>query len=76
MSVVHLGKTFLGGKTYPIEVFVVDVALLERTLDLLLRLFGQRVKAVDQFNIVLCGLPPVVKDRRRDTSPVLCVSDE
>lgn len=76
MSVVCLRKTFLGDKSYPIEVLVVDVALLERTLDLFLRLFRQRVEAVDQFNIVLCGIPPVVKDRRRDAAPVLCISDE
>ena len=62
-------------KTYPVEVLVINVALLERALDLLLGISRQLVVAVNQLEILLSSLPPVVDDIRRDASPVPRVSN-
>jgi hypothetical protein len=62
-------------KTYPIEVLVINVALLERALDLLLSVFRKFIVTVDQLKVFLGSLPPVVQDIRRDTAPVAHVSN-
>jgi hypothetical protein len=49
--------------------------LLKRALDLLLGVFRHCVETVDQLEVVLSGLPPVVENRRRDTAPVAGVSN-
>ena len=74
MSDTRLPRAIAGDKAYPIPVIVVDVALLERALDLLLGVCRHYVETVDQLKIVLSGLPPVVKDIRRDAAPVTGVS--
>ena len=75
MSDTHLPCAVAGDETHSIPVIVVNVTLLERALDLLLGVCGHYVETVDQFEIVLSGLPPVVKDIRRNTAPVSGVSN-
>lgn len=58
------------GTTYSVEIIVIDVTLLKRTLDLLLRVLRKRVEAIDQFEILASRLPPVVKNGRCDATPV------
>jgi hypothetical protein len=74
LSDPRLPRAIAGDETNPVPVIVVDVALLERALDLLLGVCRHYVETVDQFKIVLSGLPPVVKDIRRDAAPVAGVS--
>lgn len=74
LSVTYLTQAIGGDKTYPIEVRVVNVALLKRALDFFLGVLRQCVETVDQLNIVLCRLPPVVEDGRRYTAPITNVS--
>ena len=75
LSVTRLPRATTNDQTYPIEVVVVNVTLLERALDLLLSVFRHCVEAVNQLKVMLSGLPPVVEDRRRDTAPVAGVSN-
>jgi len=75
LSDKRLPRAVAGDNTYPIPVIVVDMALLERALDLLLGVLGQDIETVDQLKVVLSGLPPVVKDIWRDTAPVADVSN-
>lgn len=51
------------------------MALLERALHLVLSVCRHHVETVDQLEIVISGLPPVVKDIGRDAAPVADVSD-
>jgi hypothetical protein len=75
LSVTPWTQDMASDKTYPVEVLVVNVALLERALDLLLGIGRQLVVAVNQLEILLGSLPPVVDDIRRDASPVPRVSN-
>lgn len=61
-------------RTYSSKVFIVDMSLLQRALDLFLGVVRKRVKTVDQLEVLSCALPPVVEDRRRDTAPGKFVS--
>jgi hypothetical protein len=75
LSDTHLPRAITGDEAHSIPVIVVNVALLESALDLLLSVGRHHVEAVDQLKIVLSGLPPVVKDIWRDAAPVADVSN-